>query len=137
MEYTKQHPANTWETERELITSQIADTKASLNTLTAQASEAEVRKSSAMTLLDLLDDTRVNQQERAALRKLIAKSSSMLEIIGKQTLRVQARLTQWETRLESFPHAELAREERIRRARHKAGPLSQQASQLEKTLAFE
>ena len=136
-EYQKQHPANTWETEHELINSQINDTKAALNTLTAQAAEAEVRKSSASTLLELLDDNRQNQAERQGLRKLISKCSSMLEIIGKQTLRVQARLTQWEAKLESFPHAELLKERRIRNTRAKTGKLEETASRLEHSLAFE
>jgi hypothetical protein len=139
MEYVKQHVANSWETELTLIQAQINDTKAILNTLTAQASEAETRKTSAETLLDLLDDTRVNQQERQALKRLISKSSVILDGIGKQNTRVQARLTQWETRLESFPHAELIKERKIRNTRSKAGSLliQQEPSRFEKTLAFE
>jgi hypothetical protein len=137
MKYQKQHPANTWETEYELINSQINDTKATLNTLTAQANEADTRKQSAETLLDILEDTRVNQQERQALKNLITKSSTILEGIAKQTLRVQARLTQWEAKLESFPHAELLKERRIRNTRAKAGKLEETASRLEHTLAFE
>src|ERR1700722_9190258 len=73
MEYTKQHPANTWETEYELIQSQVNDNKATLNTLLAQAAEAETKKSSAATLLDLLEDSRQNAAERNALRKLELK----------------------------------------------------------------
>jgi hypothetical protein len=137
MEYTKQHPANTWETEYELINSQINDTKATLNTLTAQAAEAEVRKSSASTLLELLDDNRQNQAEMAGLRKLKSQCHTRLDLIGKQQMRVNARLTQWEARLQSFPHAELMKERRIRNTRAKAGKLDETASRLEHTLAFE
>lgn len=128
MEYTKQHEWNSWETELQLINSQITDTKAILNTLTAQASEADTRKSSAETLLDLLDDTRANQQERQALRNLIAKSSAILDGIGKQRERVQKRLASWEAKLESFPHAELMKERKIRQTRAKAGKLQESPS---------
>jgi hypothetical protein len=137
MEYTKQHPSNTWETEHELITSQINDTKATLNTLLAQAQEQETRKSSAESLLDLLEDSRQNAAERQGLRKLVAKCSAILEGVGNQRERVQRRLTQWEARLESFPHAELMKERRIRNTRAKAGKLSDSPSRLEQTLAYE
>jgi hypothetical protein len=137
MEYTKQHVANSWETEHQLINSQITDTKATLNTLVAQAAEQETRKSSAATLLELLDDNRQNAQERQALRKLIAKSSFILDGIANQATRVQARLTLWEARLESFPHAELMKERRIRQTRAKAGKLDESPTRLEKTLAYD
>jgi hypothetical protein len=137
MEYTKQHPSNTWETEYELINSQINDNKATLATLLAQAQEAETRKASATTLLDLLEDTRVNQQERIALKKLIAKCTGILEGVSKQQVRVQARLAQWEARAESFPREELAKERKIRKARASTGKLDQQASRAEYVQAFE
>ena len=137
MEYVKSHVAHTFENEWDSIQAQVQDTKITLNILQGQASDAENKKASAHSLLELLEDTRANQQERTGLRKLITKCSDMLSGIGNQTTRVQARLTQWEARAESFPQSELIKERKIRNMRHRTGKLQETPSRLETVNAFE